>query len=381
MMPITIEQNYILIILHDFLHEEKTDIKYVNWEKLYTIANQQQIGAIVYSQTKNKLFEKVFYHQISRAVRMEKHIKELERLLDGYEYFFFKGVCLKELYPISRIRSMGDVDLVIHENDQEKIKKCLIDNGFIYKNSWMEQSQYYKENICYEVHNRLVLSRDNNDKHEAFSSEVWKYVKENRLDLSYHFVYVLFHLRKHLLGHGVGLRQFMDIAVLSKCKADLDWVWIEECLEKLGALEFAKQVFAFNEKAFGIHPSIDTEPMDEGFYQEALSRIFEGGVFGFGLDDDYSRQILKIMENQGVEADGAKKKYILAKLFPPYDQISRCSYLGYLKKSKLLLPFAWIHRLIYLASSKEARNELKKVISVENRDIQEQQQIKSKWRI
>lgn len=381
MMPITIEQNYILEILHDFLHEEKTDIKDVNWEKLYTIANQQQIGAIVYSQTKNKLFEKVYYHQISRAVRMEKHIKELERLLDGYEYFFFKGACLKELYSIPRIRSMGDVDLVIHETDQEKIKKRLIDNGFIYKNSWMEQSQYYKENICYEVHNRLVLSRDNNDKYEAFLSEVWKYVKENRLDWSYHFIHVLFHLRKHLLGHGVGLRQFMDIAVLCKCKTDLDWVWIAESLENLDALEFAKQVFAFNEKAFGIQPPVDTEPMDEEFYQEALSRIFEGGVFGFGLDDDCPKQILKIMGDEGVKAGRAKKKYILGRLFPSYEQISTCSYLGYLKKTKILLPFAWIHRLLYLAGSKEARKELKKVMSVENRDIQEQQQIKSKWRI
>lgn len=378
-MSITIEQDYVLNILRDFLHEEKTDIKDVDWEKVYTIANYQQIGAIVYSQTKNKLFEKVYYQQISRAVRMEKQIKKLEEALEGYEHFFLKGACLKELYPVSRIRSMGDVDFVIHEADQKQIKKRLLENGFIYKKSWMEESVYYKDNICYELHNKLVLSRENNERYETFSANSWKYVKENKLDLSYHFIYVLFHLRKHLLGHGVGLRQFMDVAVLCKCKEDLDWEWITEKLEYLGALGFANKIFAFNEKAFGIRPPVDIEPIDDEFYQETLNRIFEGGVFGFGLDEDYLKNILKIMDNQSVGIKKAKKKYIINRLFPSYEQIKEYSYLRYLKKSKILLPFAWIHRLAHLAGSKKARNELQRIKGVKDRDIQEQQKIRSKW--
>ncbi len=94
----------------------------------------------------------------------------------------------------------------------------------------------------------------------------WKYVKNGKLDWSFHFLFLIFHLYKHFMINGVGLRQFMVIAVLTKENKELNWLWIVEKLKDLKMWEFAKRVFALNESWFGIVPPLEFQLLKRSFF-------------------------------------------------------------------------------------------------------------------
>jgi hypothetical protein len=66
--------------------------------------------------------------------------------------------------------------------------------------------------------------------------------------------------------NGVGLRQFMVIAVLTKENKELNWLWIVEKLKDLKMWEFAKRVFALNESWFGIVPPLEFQLLKRSFF-------------------------------------------------------------------------------------------------------------------
>ena len=361
-MSITKEQNLILTILRDHVNGLKTNIEdaeSVDWERVYTLAQSQQLSAIVYAQTKKDSFERAYLFQISRSVRMDAQLHCFEHLMDGLEYFFIKGACLKDCYPISQLRSMGDVDVVIHSEDREAVHHRLIEAGFVFQKAWEEEWVYEKDDIIYEIHDRLVVSREGNKAHDDFAMRVWDYVNDNELNWNYHFIYVLTHLRKHLLGHGVGLRQFMDIAVMCKYKQGLDWNWITSELEQLEMIGFARQVMAFNEKA--------------------VERIFRDGVFGHDSKDEKSVVVAKIMRTQGIDKVAARKQMLVRRLFPSYKQLMGYYYLRYLDGRKYLLPVAWVHRAFYRLCSRRCREDVIEMFHTEREDINKQYERLSKW--
>lgn len=381
-MSITKEQNLILTILRDHVNGLKTNIEdaeAVDWERVYTLVQRQQLAAIVYAQTKKDSFERAYLFQISRSVRMDAQLHCFEHLMDGLEYFFIKGACLKDCYPISQLRSMGDVDVVIHSEDREAVHHRLIEAGFVFQKAWEEEWVYEKDDIIYEIHDRLVVSREGNKAHDDFAMRVWDYVNDNELNWNYHFIYVLTHLRKHLLGHGVGLRQFMDIAVMCKYKKGLDWNWITSELEQLGMIGFARQVMAFNERAFAVKPPIEVDPIEEGFYQEAVERIFRDGVFGHDSKDEKSVVVAKIMRTQGIDKVAARKQMLVRRLFPSYKQLMGYYYLRYLDGRKYLLPVAWVHRAFYRLCSRRCREDVIEMFHTEREDINKQYERLSKW--
>ena len=373
------ETEYIIRILQDFLRGEKTKIEDVNWERLRAIAHQQELSAIVYRQTRNPLFEKAYLYQVSRALRIENQLRQLAGILEDYEYFLMKGSCLKECYPLPELRSMGDVDMVVHREDRQQIHRCLVEHGFSFQESWEEQWIYKKGDIIYEIHDRLVVSREGNPSHEEFAARVWDYVQNKELDWNYHFVYILTHLRKHLVGHGVGLRQFMDVAVLCRYKPELDWDWISRELDRMGMLAFAQRVFAFNERTFGVRAPIGVEAMEEDFYQETLDRIFKDGVFGHDNPDPNHDEVAKLMRQQGLNTGAARRRVFLKMAFPPYDQLRKCGYLAYLNGHKFLLPLAWLHRAVYRLCDRQHRQSLMEIVGVKEDTLQKQEERLAKW--
>jgi hypothetical protein len=375
------EQSYLRNIICDHLNGENTVLEEVDQKKLYAISQQQQLSAIVYAQTRNAIFENAYLYQISYMVRVERDLQQLKKLLAGYEFFLVKGACLKEFYPRPELRSMGDIDLIIRPQNRKQTHRIMIEAGFVLESKWKEQWVYKKEDVTCEVHEKLVLSRENHPGHEAFSSRIWEHVQNNKLDWNYHFIYVLFHLRAHMLQKGVGFRQFMDVAILCKNNKELDWKIISEELNSLEALAFAKKVFAFNERFFGVKSPLNGTVMEDDFYNTVLEKLFKDGVFGKETPENQYRKISRIMYKDKTGARRAKMKYVLRMIFPTYEQLCDYAYLSYLKKSPFLFPVAWIHRLIYSLSKKEKREKLRKAMHSDNAVLQKQRDMLAKWGI
>lgn len=249
----TREQEYLLMLLRDYLHMRASEVDVtIHEQELKKIARSQQLSAIVYSQTKSELLKADYYQQIIRNKRIDNEVCILRGIMKGIEYCFLKGVCIKDFYPMPVLRSMGDIDVLIRPESRLKVHNRLLENGYAFCNKWKEQWTYKKNGILLEVHDCAILCREADDAREKFASDLWDYVENNELDWNFHFFYVLFHLRRHLISRGVGFRQFMDVAVLCEREEKLDWPWILKKAEHLNILEFMEKIFSFNEKTFDI---------------------------------------------------------------------------------------------------------------------------------
>lgn len=142
-----------------------------------------------------------------------------------------------------------------------------------------------KNNLHFELHDLLIKDDEKATKVlSRFFRDLMPYVKDNVLDWNYHFLFILAHLRKHYLFSGVGIRQFMDIAVLIHNGPKLNWKWIDRKADELGLGEFSHACYCLIQYWFGIEPPVPcAKPTD---MDEQTEKIIKNGVFGFADADN-----------------------------------------------------------------------------------------------
>lgn len=242
----TKDQHYFLSIINDYIQGSKTEVyETIDWQTILNYSQSHQLTAIVYHQCKSFIPQSVFetfkacsfstiYSNTNRRKTTENVIDLLQK--NGIDCFLIKGFDIADFYPNWQYRTMGDTDIVV--DDREKSHNLLLDAGFKNLSKIKDREyQYSKQNIEFELHDRLVYEEAINlDSITEFLNDYSNYVVDRKLDDSFHFVFVLNHLRKHFMNSGVGFRQFVDIAVLIKNDEKIDWVWTEERLRSIGVI-------------------------------------------------------------------------------------------------------------------------------------------------
>ena len=221
-----------------------------------------------------------------------------------------------------------------------------------------------RNGLHFELHDLLIKNDEQATKKQLrFFRDLMPYVKENTLDWNYHFLFMIAHLRKHFLFSGVGIRQFMDIAVLIKDGPDLDWKWIEKKLGELEMRRFAHACYSLIEYWFGITPPISFKRMDG--LEEMTEKIIGNGVFGEADPDNKKNWVRNflIMEKRPVWVN----RIVLLKknFFPGYDFMVDYPGCGFIENRKYLIPFAWIvrfGRLIRPGEHKKAVNTIRRAL-------------------
>jgi len=352
---VTKEQHFFLSIIKDYIHGSKTEVyETVDWQATFDYSQSHQLTAIVYHQCKSIIPQNIFeafksyslstiYSNINRRKTTESVIDLLQE--NGIECFLIKGFDIADYYPNWQYRTMGDTDIVV--NDVEKSHNILLGAGFknLSKNKDREY-QYSKQNMEFELHDRLVYEEAINlDRITKFLNAYSDYVVDGKLDDSFHFIFVLNHLRKHFMNSGVGFRQFVDIAVLIKNDDRIDWTWTEERLGSVGLLPFAKTVFYYIEQWFGVKAPIEAEDVSGEVFEESTAYVFDNGVFGF--DNEANKDFL--VSNTVRKAKNkrlAMMKTAMQKAFPSYKALITSERYSFLKGKPILLPAAWIYRII-----------------------------------
>lgn len=374
------ERLFFIQVLRDYLKGNQTlTDQIVDWKILFDIVKQQQLSAIFYYQTKNRCFLTHYATQLYYSLNQDQIMHEIQECLDkmGIQYVFVKGAVLKKYYKHPQFRSMGDLDLIVHEDDKELVGELLESIGFICdegKDEWV----YFKKQFEVELHHALVYEKDK-FKYEADLNNFWDYVVDNELDNNFHFIYLLFHLRRHLLDNGVGFRQFLDIALMIE-NENVDWEWIEKFLQSIGMKEFAYSVFAVVNRCFQINIPIDYPNIDDDFYEAVLEKLFKDGVFGYDNDENNDvKGIARITCKEDSSILKARLKFTLNQLFPTYYYMKRLSYCKYVRKSKVFLPIAWGHRLIYRFKCRENRKYFIKRLTISNATIKDREDMIRQW--
>lgn len=386
----TKEQTTFIRILSDHLNKRKTTIPYdLDWDVMLAYARTHQVAGIVYAQAKQsmpleimELFRRETIASCCHFSVREEICRTLKRLFSDADipYFIIKGPVIADLYPDPALRLMGDVDIVVHPEDRDACHEILVSNGFLVTSKQDGREwQYYKNNIEFELHDRLVYRETVNRKgHDIYFNDCWKYVKDSKLDWGFHLLFLIFHLRKHLMNAGAGFRHYMDIAVVAE-KIQIDWDWLTTNLQITGMYEFAQKCFGLTERWFGIQTPISCE-LEPGFCDMATNKTFDDGIFGFDNTDNEDSDVVNMVRKKKFSILG-KIQMALSHLFPAGWIMKEMKPYSYLKKCPVLLPIAWMHRLVRGIIGKKDRvliNRMKSAF-VSNEIIDKREEMLKKW--
>lgn len=266
-----------------------------------------------------------------------------QQIFDAFEkaeipFLTLKGAILKYYYPNPALRTFTDIDIYVGKEfgraEQELFKLGYEKTGFDEHN---DVGYTKKPSLHIELHKDLFP--DDYD-FEGYFDEPYRHTELKDGYKYYHvyktddfFIHVLCHLFKHFTFGGCGLRQYLDIYVMTrKMKLNMDYIRSE--LKSFGMDGFLDTTLKLNRFFF------DGEKPDDELI-EIAEFVFNNSTFGNAdnrLVLDYDKghgekrtlwgNIKYFMERWGLNYSQMKLKYKVLKYLP------------------FLLPFCWIYRLI-----------------------------------
>lgn len=170
-------------------------------------------------------------------------------------HVFQRGICLKHDYPVSAMRTMSDIDVLVQSRDLHKLPKAMkqIDCTQL-PGDGNHRSFKVNPGVTVEFHPELIHC----------SSHVgtgvnpgWQYVPNGQAGFEWKmteegfYLNVMCHLANHFAAGGVGVRFVLDVWVCRHLRAaQPDRVFVEAELQRVGLLEFARRIEALAEVWF-----------------------------------------------------------------------------------------------------------------------------------
>lgn len=377
-----LEENILIKIMSDHLNNRDTVInKKYEKNKLKLLATQQQISSICYFQTQEDIFKGDYFKQLYFCANQELLVRGIKDSLnkEKIQYVFVKGVVLKDYYPIPELRSMGDIDLIVHLNDKEKTGQILENQGFHVEqatNEWV----CINKNFEVELHHALSYKKDKFEA-EYILNDFWTYVSDNELNLNFHFVYLFFHLRRHIIDGGIGLRQLYDIAVLTK-KCKLNWKWIEQKLQTCGLYNFACNVLQINKILFEVENPMEEIVIRKETIDYIIEEIFKGGVFGVNNGErENLKKLVSIAYKEKISNKKARFKFITRQILPSFQMMSRIPRYVYIRKNKFFIVFAWMNRMFNILIDPKQRTKFFADLNITDEEIERRKDKINAWGI
>ena len=293
-----------------------------------------------------KSYRAAVYYALTQESRMGDILPTFQE--NGVDLVVFKGYRLKDCYPVPELRTMGDLDFLIREEDRDRSHRllcelgyeCTIDSGDV----WV----YRKGDTSLEVHTDIARNLPNHPfDYQSYFSDAIRHTEPYRgytcLETNYHLIFLIYHIAKHLACTGAGIRLFMDIALYVRAFADrLHWDYLWNSWRQAGLDRVASAVFFLCNRWFGTQVPVECPLSKEGL--GALeSYIISGGFFGF---ETHSAGDLSL--RQGVVENKHFPRLILHLallknyIFPSIEHLKK-SYPP-LEKHRCLLPVAWAKR-------------------------------------
>lgn len=300
--------------------------------------NKQSLSPYLYYVYGNSFFS-IYLASVKVQERFYNIEKQLNKIFDenSLPHFYIKGTVLSKIYPDSALRTRGDIDVVIKEEDEEKVTNLLLNNGFEYESKCFHHIGFKKNNLEVEVHTKMLSSDFKIRDLFEDTFEHTKLIKKSlyELDDTYHYLFCLFHFNKHLKT-AEGLRYLLDFYYMQQ-KFKIDYVLLESLIKKYNLETLHKNIinsiyFITNEKLYGFTNE------DSKFFIEYLE---SNGIHGKNTDL-LSRDIYK---------SKSKTYYLLNKVFL-FDKESRQQLYPKLSKHIIYYPILLTHRFFKLLFTK-----------------------------
>lgn len=342
-----------------------------NLEKLYILAKKHdlahlagdalsKLGALGDDAVSQK-FKQAAIQAVYRYARLNRAYQSICKVLEEAKIPFMplKGSVLRDYYPEPWMRTSCDIDILVHqENVQPAIAILKQVLQYRFEKQWIyEYSLFSPDGIHLELHSNTIEKVESGSCEEVLR-QVWEMsateegctYKRIMTDEMFYFYHIQ-HMAKHFTHGGCGIRPFLDIWVMNHRMQD-NRQKRKSLLEKGGLIKFAVVAEALTETWFAGAKA-------DGLSQQLGQLIITGGVYG----NKANQAVI------GGAQKGSRVKYILSRIFMPYDQL-RYVY-PVLQKNKWLYPFCQILRWLRMLFGGKAGQAVRELKATATASVQE----------
>ena len=350
----------------------------LDYQKLFDLANQHQISALIYNQIYNFDDFPVELKEIWKSQTFKINViqtRKTMKMLQVYEQFLnqnlkvliVKGLICRSLYPQPDNRQSNDEDLYVQKEEFEKTKDILLKNNFAVVLESNDVTTFIDpvSGLSIELHTALFSLESkaygNYQKYfdHAFDECIVHQidgVNVYSLEYSQHLLFLILHFVKHFFHGGVGIRQVADIVMYSEAYGNrIDWDRLYAVLKDLNIYILIISLFALahDHLEFDYTKIKVPDDIDNNDYQDLFDDIMDAGIFG----QSSSERIHSATITLNTISDG--KTSVLKSIFPSLKEMQ--GKYKYLNKYPVLLPFAYLSRIVNYKKNNSSKNSQKTI--------------------
>lgn len=347
-----------------------------NLSQVRNKALKQEVWDVVYAAVRSKIekgevavpedafmrLENLFIANVaSNMRRVEFNLSTVKKLMaDGIRCCVLKGIAVASLYSVPETRISSDMDILIDLKDEEKVCEILKSLGYTVEERSKHdhhRKAHHKTGGLFEVHVKLHSEGTREHILDGKVEYTEDYIMNENgiytMGINDGLIYLSAHLIKHLINDGMGIRQVMDLLLyMKKHKNEIDWNKYDALMKELRYDKLIAVVKGIGVKYLGLEfENVITD--GEGF-NELLEDMECGGLFG--MSDTESSQFFHLYTKRRSGNNALEHSvYRITKgensafrmLFPSLKGMKKR--FSYVEKCPVLLPVAWIHRIVKLS--------------------------------
>lgn len=363
----------LITLLKDACLNRTSESIKLDYQKLFDLANQHQISALIYNQIYNfDDFPEEIKQRWKRdalkinAFQTRKTMKILQIyrqfLKQGLKVLIVKGLVCRSLYPQPDNRQSNDEDLYVRKEEYEAVKDILLKNNFTVISESDDVTTFIDpvSGLSIELHTALFsLESKAYGNYQRYFDQAFDEcivhsidgVEVYSLEYTQHLLFLILHFVKHFFHGGVGIRQVADIVMYSEAYGDkVNWDRLYDILKDLNIYVLITSLFAMAHDLleFDYTKIRVPEGIDKSDYQDLFEDIMDAGIFG----QSSSERIHSATITLNTISDG--KTSVLKSIFPSLKEMQ--GKYKYLNKYPVLLPFAYLSRIVNYKKNNSSKN-------------------------
>ena len=206
-------QEYMDIINCGLKGETLTDVKIDR--KMFDFFKEQSLLPLLYLVTKDKRLKTFYYTAFFLHEKYDEVANEIATLLkeNNIDFMFLKGFYLRNLYPDRTIRTMGDLDCLILDNNYDKAVALIKGSGFNYEKENPHEALFKRDNINVEMHHHLINSDIKDASFTNYVEHLQTIEGTFRFEKEFELAYLVYHYSNHMLMAGAGIRPLIEFLI------------------------------------------------------------------------------------------------------------------------------------------------------------------------